>query len=299
MSLERVRGDGWLQAFVLIAAFSGGLWLFSRRAEPKIDSPAAAPAAAAPAPAGRKRPKDGKQWIVDGDGAPGADTETLAEAVTAASAGDRILLRRGMHHGSAVLDKALTVAGDGKPGETVLAGSGPFTLSARGGATVTVENLTVSAPKGPNARAVEVREKSTMRLVRGSYNGYGADAAVIVESDSSLEAEGTEFNGGNDTALFVHGRARLKGCTLLNGKTLVSALGAGANFEDEGGKWRYAEIGLATGGRARAVLTGPSFESVQLEAIALSDSQLKLIDPVFDRAKPQCLARGGRAECGK
>ncbi len=301
MSFERLRGDGWLQACVLIAVLSGALWFVSRRAEtepePAPSAPAAAPAATTPA--GRKRPRDGKQWIVDADGAPGADTETLAEAVAAASAGDRILLRRGLHHGSAVLDKALTVVGDGKPGETVLAGSGPFTLSARGGATVTVENLTVSAPKGTNTRAVEVRERANLRLAHGSFSGYDAEAAVMVDKDCTLEADGTDFDAGKNMSLFIQGRAHLKGGTLLSGKTLVSVHGTGAYLEAEGVKMQYAQTGLVTGDHARAVLIGARFTGVQLEAIALSDSELTLIDPVFDRAKPQCLARGGKANCGK
>ena len=316
MSLERVPRDGWLQAFVLIAAVSGGLWAIGNRGSPApaaptvaptaapavapTAAPTAAPTVAAPfpltAPAGRKRPRNGREWIVDSDGGMDSDAQTLSAAVAVAAAGDTIRLRRGLYRDSTIVEIALTIIGDGKTGETALIGTGDFALSARG-AALTVESLTLSAPKRADARAIEARNRGSLRLVKCSVNGYEAESAAVIERGATLVSEDTEFTGGRDSALFIRGSANMTGGSLTGEKTLISVFGDVGKLDAKGVVLNRGEIGLATGDHARAILTGCRFTGLKLEAAAFSNSNLTLIDPAYDRASPVCLSRGGKAEC--
>lgn len=298
MSLERAPRDAWMQLFVLTAALAVGLWAYGQRSAPDLrpTTPALEPAAAPDYP-GRKRPRNGKEWIVDQNGGPNADAATIAAAVADASAGDTIRVRLGLYRESIAVDKALTIQGDGKKEETVLIASGPFALSIRSGA-VTVKDLSLSAPPGLDGRAIEVWESGWLSLSRSSVSGFESKLAVTVARGGTLLTEDVEFGARDGTAVFVQGRAELKGGVISGGKTLAGAGGETASLEATGVSFQYGNVGLATGDGARAVLTRCSFKRLKAEVIALSGSSIKLILPSYDRPAPHCIARGGRAECG-
>ena len=81
-------------------------------------------------------------------------------------------------------------------------------------------------------------------------------------------------------------------------KPEILVFGAASSLEANGVTLENAEVGVGTSDHAHAILTNGRFSNLKLTAIAQSNSELKFINPVFDRTKPVCLSRGGRADCG-
>ncbi len=94
-------GDGFRLAAIGSLAALGGLYLvFSSRRAPAL--------AAAGLLLLTARPASAEEWVVG----PGGDGRGLAEAVAAASPGDTIVVRGGVHPGPLVVDKPLVLAGE-------------------------------------------------------------------------------------------------------------------------------------------------------------------------------------------
>lgn len=108
------------------------------------------------------------------------DYATIAAAIIAAQPGDRILIRKGVYEGGAVIDKPLTLVGDGQPGDVEMRASG----------------ISVIRFKADHGRLANL----TLRQVGG--HGYGVDIAA-----GNLEMENCDVSSQGSACISIHGDA--------------------------------------------------------------------------------------------
>lgn len=274
----RLLKDPWAQVFGAVALFAGLLCLapsFHLPAFPGFggeEAPAAAPSPAPAAPAASaasavtatpsfNRPKDGVAFVVDPAGGQEADAKTLGEAIDMAPAGSTILLRRGLHKASVVVDKALKIHGEGKLGETLLVGvSGPALTAASEG--VVVKNLTVVSAKTPTASAILVRRDAALEFAESAADGTDALAAAVVEG--RLLSLGSDYSSGK-TVLIARagGVAVVAAGVVQNATTLVITDGQGARVQFDETTFRNAEYMGEPGPGTKIGFTGGRFDEVK------------------------------------
>lgn len=270
--MRRLLSDSWFQLFFGFAVVCGALICWGDGTAPTV-----APQAAAPV-----RPDSGR-WVVDPDRGAGSDAATLAEAVAGAYAGDAIVLRRGMHAGGVVVDKALSIAGEGSSGDSVLAGTGEFSLSVRR-ATVSLKHLTLAAPKRPEGRTLEVLG-GRARLLDISVGGEGARTAVLVDQRGSLEVVGSTFTA-EGTAILARAGARV----ILAGGMVSAGENAAIGISGRDTVLGAAEVLFETNGvsvdaadGAAAVLDRCRFLSAGKPPRSDARSSVRVTAPVIER----------------
>ena len=176
--------------------------------------------------------------VVDGSG--GGDFTTLSEAVTAAQDGDHILVRPGTYVEAVVVDKDLTIAGDGD-GPVVLTapedgpsresqpiGAVPYALSLEG-STTTVSGLTFRGERS----ALHV-EGGTANLAGLAFEGVGRTntngewfewgtrfpEAIAMIRDAEVTLADSTFDGGGPIAAHGDTRPTIERNVLRNGPSI-------------------------------------------------------------------------------
>lgn len=85
------------------------------------------------------------------------DFPTVTEAIAAANAGDRILVRPGLYTEGLVIDKPLEIIGDGEPGEVIIQATGAHTVSFK--TTMgRISNLSLRQMGGGTWRCVDIAQ---------------------------------------------------------------------------------------------------------------------------------------------
>lgn len=195
----------------------------------------------------------GATHVVAADGS--GDFTTISEAVTAATEGDTVLVRPGEYVEALVIDKDITIAGDGpredivlsfpEGGPTVILDPGSyvaaFPLHLQQGSDAIVRSLTILAPAEGGAILADLGAPVLEDLViRIDAEAHGAialgDVSGLVLRDSSIEGnivtapggstltiEGNSFKGGA-SAFVGQGEAVVRDNEFLDG--------AGLSFSD-------------------------------------------------------------------
>lgn len=226
---------------------------------------ALAPAAPKPAP---RRPAP---VLVVGKGGK-ATCLSLRVALRQAEPGARILVLPGTYRESVLLDKAVTLVGEGHPDDTVIEGiHGP---AVRASAEVGLERLTLRVAEG-DAPALEVlsarcalqdcalsgAESPAAHVAAGASARFGrchleALGERVIRVDGELAFEETRIHGGNRAGLHMGPGAR--------------AVLQGGLFEDGPG------VGLLLEAGAQASLEGVAVSGRMLGAVELeSDTRLE------------------------
>lgn len=208
---------------------------------------ALAPAPAAPKAAPRRPPPA----LVVGKGGK-ATCLSLRVALRQAEPGARILVLPGTYRESVLLDKAVTLVGEGDPADTVIEGiHGP---AVRASAEVGLERLTLRVAEG-DAPALEVlsarcvlqdcalagAESPAAHVAAGAFARFTrcrleAVGERVVRVDGELAFEETRIHGGNRAALHLGpgARATLQGGLFEDGPGVGLLLEAGAQASMEG-----------------------------------------------------------------
>lgn len=224
------------------------------------------PSPQAPMPAPRKPPPA----LVVGKGGR-ATCLSLRVALRQAEPGARILVLPGTYRESVLLDKAVTLVGEGEAADTVIEGiHGP---ALRISAAVGLERLTLKAGEGGTPAlevlsgrcalqdcgllgaenpAAWISESASAQLVRCRLEAVGER---VIRSDGEVELEDCRIHGGNRAALHLGPGAR-------------ATLNSGA-FEDGPG------VGLLLEAGARATLEGVVFAGRMLGGVEL-ESEARL-----------------------
>jgi predicted outer membrane repeat protein len=153
--------------------------------------------------------------------ATGGTYATIGDAAAAAVPGSTLHLCPGTYHELLVIDKALTIAGDGGAAATILDGSSfgtPLTVRNVGAATggVTVQGVTVahgmSATEGGGVRC----ESSKLTILDSVLDGNVAvEGGGLYAVTCQLDVQRTRFTGNSAAATNEHagGGAKLVGST--------------------------------------------------------------------------------------
>ncbi len=146
----------------------------------------------------------GNVMVVSDDGS--GDFSTIQEAVDAAKVGDLIQIRSGSYSERVVVDKRLTIVGDG-PGSLITANGVPLlpgslasdsaVLVIRNAFDVTIEGLSFSGPED----GIIVRSSSDITLRNVDASGNGGNG-VDVRSSANVTVSGT-FTGNGDHGVRV------------------------------------------------------------------------------------------------
>jgi len=225
---------------------------------------------AARGPVGKTEPPT---WVVDpmhrGDHA------TITEAITAASAGDRILIRPGFYQEALVIDKPLEIIGEGAPGEIEVEATEGSVLVFRT-SMGRVANLTLRQMGGGDESAAVIIEQGRMQLEdcdissEGEFCvsiGSGADprlrrnrirgakvAGVFVRTDGRGTLEDNEIFGSIQAGVAISAgsdptlrRNRIHDCGTLG--VLVVAGGRGTLEENDISGSVFAGVGIFNGGK--------------------------------------------------
>lgn len=253
------------------------------------------PAARDPDP-NRKRPLNGKDWIVDANGGTSADTNSLAAAVAAASDGDTIRVRPGTYGESVFINKSLTIVGEVGKIRPVLEGRNEYALWIQD-AAVTIKDMAVTTPAG-GALAVRIHDGGWLRLIRSTIASF--DSPVRVMRGGTLIAEDTDFLAREGTVLVVEkGLVRLKGGSIHGGNHSVFVFGKDAWLEAEGVSFENSALAVETSDNVGALLTKCRFTNIKVAANAYDRSLVRLYSPMYDGPAPECTAASGRVECGR
>jgi hypothetical protein len=211
---------------------------------------------------------------------------TIGEAIAAADEGDTVLVGPGRYAEAVVIDKALTLKGDG-PREQILivhpnGGSdptgvpdlpgGPYSVVVRD-ADVTLTGLTISAPRGGGS--VLVHGGSSLLfgntlggLVRvtgpgeleASFNSFLDFADALFEAGASGLVEDNDFSGGSvriDGGAGVTVRDNvIRALAPVIGEPGVDVRGPGATATVEGNAISGSGIGVSVADGASAMIEG-------------------------------------------
>jgi parallel beta-helix repeat protein len=181
----------------------------------------------------------GVTHIVAVDGS--ADYTTIEAAVDAAGEGDTILVRPGTYTEAIVVDKDLTLSGDGPREDIVITApeDGPsWEVDFRGlqdpyaivvdHADVTLSGLTF---RGERARIFidggsSALEGLYLDGVGRLFTGSGAvTGAVVINGDTTAEVRDTVVQSGGDISAYEHADVIIEGNELIDGPTISGVFG--------------------------------------------------------------------------
>jgi F-box protein 11 len=151
----------------------------------------------------------------------------LTEALTAAKAGDRILIRKGTYKESIVIDKPVEIIGDGKLGDVVIEGSGTATVFFRT-SMGRIANLKLQHTGGGSAFCVDI--------ALGRLDLEGCDitsqslACVAIHNKATPRLRANRIHGGKEGGIFVYRNGR---GTLEDNDIFENGL-AGVEIQDGG-----------------------------------------------------------------
>ena len=215
-ALDKHPGRRFANADDLTAAIRQAL-----AAAPSVQVPVPAPAPAAPAPKAPKAPK--AQPIVVGRGKP-ATCLSLRVALRQAEKGATILVLPGVYLEPVVVDKEVTIQGEGEVAEVRL-GSG---LTVEAGGILTLVNTTVGNAQGVALRVlsgsgieakdclfqeapgggVELGPGSGSSFLRCGFTGNGS-AGLLALDGSQTFLEDCEASGNQDAGIHACGAANV------------------------------------------------------------------------------------------
>jgi hypothetical protein len=222
--------------------------------------------------------------VVAADGT--GDFTTIGEAIAAAAEGDTVLIAPGAYAEAVIVDKALTLKGDG-PREQILivypeggptpAGvpdlpGGPYSVVVSD-ADVTLTGLTISAPRGGGSVFLDggsalVHGNTLGALVRVggaaeaeiSFNTFLDFADVLIADGASGLVEDNDFRGGSvridggrDTT--VHDNV-IRALAPVIGEPGIDVRGPGANATVEDNAINGSGIGISVADGASAFIEG-------------------------------------------
>ena len=174
-----------------------------RRGSTASPTTAGEPAAGAASSARDASPR--REIVVGADGSAGAH-RTIAEAIRAASTDDLVLIRPGTYRESVVLEKSITLLGDGPRDSIIIEGAaGPGILfKARFGR---VANLTIRRLQGP-PEDVAVRIQTGGLELDGCVICSESKASVVVEGDSDPVLRRNTIAYGTNGGILICDTAR-------------------------------------------------------------------------------------------
>lgn len=222
--------------------------------------------------------------LVAADGT--GDFTTIGEAIAAAASGDTVLIAPGAYAEAVVIDKALTLKGDG-PREQILIvhpeggptpvgtpdlPGGPYSVVVRD-ADVTLTGLTISAPRGGGSVLIDggssllfgntlgalVRVMGSGEL-EVSFNAFLDFADALIEDGASGLVEDNDFAGGSvriDGGLAVTVRDNvIRALAPVIGEPGVDVRGPGATATIEDNAISGSGIGVSVADGASASIEG-------------------------------------------
>ncbi len=201
--MKRLAEDAWFQIFLLLALLSGAMTAHSGLLRV---GRASGPRAFWKSWTGRApEPRVPGKWVVDAASGAGADTSDLGEALEAARPGGEILIRPGDYSLGAIVNRPLTLTGQGAgPEETTLTASSSTALAVSMG-KITLRNLTLAVDgSGGAALRVDGGEASLSRVrLRAAAGSRGAEVLR-----GRLSAEDVVFDGEGAGALLLGRQSR-------------------------------------------------------------------------------------------
>ncbi len=221
---------------------------------------ALAPAAAAPKPTPRRPPPA----LVVGKGGK-ATCLSLRVALRQAEPGARILVLPGIYRESILLDKAVTLVGEGDPAETIIEGiHGP---AVRTSAPVGLERLSLRVADG-DTPALEVLSARCALL---DCSLAGAESpAVVVAAGASAHLVRCRLEAVGERVARSEGEMDLEDCQFHGGNRAALQVGPGARASLKGGRFEDGPgVGLLLEASARATLEGVDIADRMLGGIEL------------------------------
>ncbi len=123
-------------------------------------------------------------YVVDDDGGPWADFDSIQEAVDAASSGDIFRIYAGTYNESVVVHESVSMTGNGTDATFVNGGEAAFNISW---GKVVIEEMNVSATmycfKAWDTTQVVIRNNSMWDRAPGGYSGFGVHVRHSSEVD--------------------------------------------------------------------------------------------------------------------
>lgn len=226
-----------------------------------LDALEAPPTPASPAPPptqGAARPK--ATALVVGKGGK-ATCLSLRVALRQAEPGARILILPGTYRESVVIDKEVTLVGEGEPSATVLVSPKGPVIQARGG-RVTLEGLTLKAPEDGVEPVLEIAQGQA--LLQGCFLEAARGPALDLAPETSVELKSCHLRGGGEELIRSGGRLDLDGGHLTGGAWTCIALLPGGGLGMRGthlGPGMGLGVHLAAG--TSAVLEDATLEGLQ------------------------------------
>jgi parallel beta-helix repeat protein len=133
------------------------------------------------------------------------DFTTVANALKAAQAGDRILVRPGLYAEGIVIDKPVEIIGDGAPGEVILEAIGEDTVlfqANRG----RIANLTLRQMGGGKWHCIDIAQ-GRLDVEACDISGCSL-ACVAVHDGADPRVLGNRIHHGGPSGIYVYGKGR-------------------------------------------------------------------------------------------
>jgi len=229
----------------------------------------------------------GSTYTVDAAGT--ADFDTIGEAVAAASDGDTILVQPGTYTEAIVIDKDITLAGDGpvdeivlhapEDGPTTATGGGPSGSGLEPYAVLLVDTEAVlSGLTFEGEGAVVIASGGSPTLTGLVVDGVGlahkggleaARNSIVINGGSTATVQGNTLTDGGPIGVFDLSEPLIEGNTLSGGPHILGGYGDGAIIR---GNTIDAPLvrGIYLGGASAPliegnIITNPGFDGLTLE----------------------------------
>jgi len=130
------------------------------------------------------------------------DYATINDAISAAAPGSRISVRPGVYDEGLVIDKALEIEGDGKPGEVVIRAEGKNAILFRTARGI-VSNLVLKQIGGGDFYCVAIPQ-GVLELNRCDITS-DSSSCVAIYGKAYPKLRGNKIHDGKDAGIFVYG----------------------------------------------------------------------------------------------
>ena len=131
------------------------------------------------------------------------DHASIAAAISAASPGDRIIVRPGLYEESLVIDKALEIIGEGPSGDVVLKGTADTSTIAFRANMGRIANITIRQPPGEKTRYAVSIEQGRLDLEQCDISSDNA-AAVAIRGGSDPRVRRNRIHDGKQGGVYVN-----------------------------------------------------------------------------------------------
>jgi F-box protein 11 len=133
------------------------------------------------------------------------DYENIADAINAAKAGDKILVKAGVYHESLIIDKPLEIVGNGSLGEVIIRGVDRSAIAVRT-AAVRISNLMIRQDNGIGSYAIDISEGSP--TIENCDVASDSLACIAIHSGADPIVRGNVIHDGAQGGIYIYSGGR-------------------------------------------------------------------------------------------